>query len=209
MIGFTPTEPPAEFEEKCRTPGLAWLEQHPKPAVKVKGKTWRPRDFWSPFRGHLATAFCDLCSIAAMYEPAGTVDHFVSCDSDATKAYEWSNYRFVSQWLNSSKSAVDGLLDPFEAGNDWFEVSLPDLQLSLTSNVPARFLAAAQYTLDTLPIRDDERIIRQRRKWYELYQTGRLTLDGLRLMAPLIAQAVEKQIQAATPSALPDPTTTT
>lgn len=209
MIGFTPTDPPAEFEEKCRKPGLAWLEKHPKPMQKVKGKTWRPRDYWSQFRGDLATAFRNLCSIAAMHEPQGTVDHFVSCDSDPTRAYDWSNYRFVSAWLNSSKNDIDGLLDPFHVGADWFEISLPDLQLSLTSHVPAEYVAIAQYTLETLPIRDDERIIRQRRVWYQLYQSGALPLDGLRQLAPLIARAVEKQIQAAPKPAPSDPTDTT
>ncbi|MFM7165962.1 MAG: hypothetical protein ACKO3T_12010, partial [Planctomycetaceae bacterium] len=195
MIGFTPTEPPAEFDDKCRKPGLEWLAKHPKPAVRMKGQRWRPRDFWSPFRPQLATAFRNLCSIAAMHEPQGTVDHFVSCDSDPAQAYEWSNYRFVSAWLNSSKSDIDGLLDPFHVGADWFEISLPDLQLSLTNQIPPEFVAIAQYTLDTLPIRDDERIIRQRRIWYQLYQSGALPLEGLRQLAPLIARAVEKQMQ--------------
>lgn len=38
-----------------------------------------------------------------------------------------------------------------------------------------------------------ERVLRQRRGWYREYQEGKLTLDGLREVALLIARAVEKQ----------------
>ncbi|HEX3482356.1 MAG TPA: hypothetical protein VHT91_45380 [Kofleriaceae bacterium] len=39
----------------------------------------------------------------------------------------------------------------------------------------------------------DERVVRQRREWYRMYQVGELTLDGLAGKAPLIAAAVRKQ----------------
>ena len=38
----------------------------------------------------------------------------------------------------------------------------------------------------------DERVLRQRREWYCMYQDGDLSLDGLRKMAPLIAAAITK-----------------
>ena len=77
-------------------------------------------------------------------------------------------------------------------GEGWFEIELPSLQLKLTDAVPPEYRRRADYTLRNLPIRDDERLIRQRRAWYELYEQGKLTLDGLREKAPLIAAAVEK-----------------
>lgn len=110
MIAFQPTEPPPTFDERCRQPGLRWLEQHPDAA--------RPRDFWSQFRSDLADAFRDLCAYCAIYTPSGTVDHFVSCNEDRRLAYEWSNMRFAQHWINSSKQDCDGLLDPFEVQDD-------------------------------------------------------------------------------------------
>lgn len=192
MIHFDLQDEPDAFDERCRQRGHAWLIEHPKPATKKTGETWRPHDYWSEFRPDLSDAFGELCSIGAMYEPAGTVDHFVSCDADETQAYEWANYRFVSGWLNSSKNNRDGFLDPFDVQDGWFEVSLPDLQLKLTENIPPEFRATAQRTLENLPIRDDERIMRQRQKWYNMYQSEEITLQGLRNNAPLIARAVEK-----------------
>lgn len=137
-----------------------------------------------------------------MWISSGTVDHFVSCHENRQLAYEWSNYRYVEGWVNSAKSKRDSasLLDPFEVQDGWFEIDLPSLQLKLTDAVPPEYRERAEDTLRNLPIRDDERIIRQRRAWYELYEAGELTLDGLRKKAPLIAAAVERQSAAGTAS---------
>ena len=71
MIRFEPVEKPAGFVEKVEEPGAAWLGAHP---------SGRPKDLWSPFKPQLAEAFRDLCAYSAMFEPVGTVDHFLSCD---------------------------------------------------------------------------------------------------------------------------------
>lgn len=127
-----------------------------------------------------------------MYESVGTVDHFLSCRTNPELAYEWDNYRFASGWINSSKqNADDRILDPFQVQDGWFEILLPSLQLVLTDKVPARHRARAEYTLERLHLRDDERVLRQRREWYQMYQNG-LPLNELRKKAPLIARAVEK-----------------
>jgi hypothetical protein len=186
MIRFEPAPCPAEFEEHCRQPGHAWLAEHPAAA--------RPRDLWSRFKPQLADAFQQLCAYSCMYEPVGTVDHYLSWNTHPELAYDWNNYRFASAWINSSKrTADDTVLDPFLVGDDWFEIILPSLQLVLTDAVPEEHRARAAHTLERLHLRDDERVIRQRREWYRMYQDGELTLESLRKKAPLIARAVERQ----------------
>ncbi len=184
MIRFEPVPEPEDFKSKAETPGNAWLANNP---------TGRPRDFWSPFKGTLGTGFRNLCAYSAMYEPVGTVDHFVSCDEDRTKAYEWSNYRYASGWVNSSKQNLKSadIFDPFQVEDGWFEIILPSLQLVVSDAVPPDLRAKAGFVLQRLRLRDDERVIRQRREWYRMYQDREVTLDGLRKKAPLIARAVE------------------
>jgi hypothetical protein len=190
MIRFERIPGPAEFEERCRLPGLAWLAAHPGAE--------RPHDFWSSFKPQRADAFGQLCAYSCMFEPVGTVDHFLSWKMHPERAYDWDNYRFASAWVNSSKrTADDEILDPFQVGDDWFEIILPSLQLVLTDAVPEAHRARAAYTLDRLHLRDDERVIRQRREWYRMYQESELSLEGLRKKAPLIARAVEKQRRGA------------
>jgi hypothetical protein len=47
-----------------------------------------------------------------------------------------------------------------------------------------------------LPIAHDERVLKQRRHWYQKYREGKLSLEGLRDVAPLIAAAEEKRLAA-------------
>lgn len=186
MIHVARVPEPKDFDAQARQPGLKWLETHPHAN--------RPRDFWSPFKSHLARGFNDLCGYSAMYEPVGTVDHYVSWKSERALAFEWDNLRYASGWINSSKQTADGqVLDPYEVQDGWFEIILPSLQLRLTDKVPLNHRERAEATLIRLHLRDDERIMRQRRAWLACYQEGEITLDGLRRFAPLIARAIESQ----------------
>jgi hypothetical protein len=130
-----------------------------------------------------------------MHDPTGgTVDHYLSFKNHPHLAYEWTNYRFASATLNSSKkNADDAVLDPHEVGDGWFEIILPSLQMKVSATIPAAYRAKAEHTISRLKLRDGERIIRWRQSWYVLYLNGGLSLDALRQVAPLIAAAVQAQ----------------
>jgi hypothetical protein len=183
MMRFEPVDEPADFDQRARQPGRDWLARNPSAR--------RPLDYWSPFRPKLAQGFRHLCGYSVMYEPIGSIDHFLSFRRHPGQAYEWSNYRFASQSINSSKQDAE-VLDPYEVEDGWFEILLPSLQLVLTAAVPVELRKKAAYTLERLRLRNDEWVIRQRSEWYRMYRSGELSLEGLRKKAPLIAQAVEK-----------------
>lgn len=186
MIHFKQPPEPPDFDQRCRKPGNQWLASHPAAN--------RPKDYWTLFKKPLADGFADLCGYSVMYTPNGTVDHYLSCKNYPDLAYEWSNYRFCAEWMNKSKqNEDDAVLDPFEVQDGWFEILLPSLQMVVTDKVPAHLRQKAQHTLIRLHLRDDERVIRQRREWFRMYQDGELTLEGLSKKAPLIAAAVKKQ----------------
>jgi hypothetical protein len=180
---------PVRFDSEARQPGNAWLAANPDAK--------RPKDFWTPFKEVLCEGFRRLCGYAAMLDPTGgTVDHYLSCKNYPHRAYDWSNYRFASSTMNSIKrNADDAVLDPYEVGEGWFEIILPSLQMRVTARVPAEYRARAEATLSRLQLRDDERILQWRRSWYEMYEAGELTLDGLDRVAPLIAAAVRASAQ--------------
>jgi hypothetical protein len=187
VIRFEPSPVPAGFDKEVEEPGAKWLADN---------ATGRPPAYWANFRHALADAFGSLCAYGAMFEPAGTVDHFISIGEDRSKAYDWANYRLCAGWLNSSKQSLKSteIIDPFAVINEWFEVLLPSLQLVLTDHVPENERERAQFVLERLHLGHDERIVRQRREWYRMYEDGELTLAGLEKKAPLIAAAVKKRV---------------
>lgn len=187
MIPVAKVKKPKDFDQKVKAPGDEWLKANPSAT--------RPEALWIPYTSTLADGFARLCGYAAMHDPTGgTVDHYLSFKKHRKLAYDWDNYRFASGTLNSSKrNADDAVLDPFEVGEGWFEIVLPSLQMLVTDAVPAAYRDKAEFTLKRLKLRDGERIIRWRQSWYALYLEGKLSLAGLREMAPLLAQAVEKQ----------------
>jgi hypothetical protein len=187
VIPVDPVPEPSGFDARARKPGKAWLTENPGAA--------RPRDYWSPFREALAEGFKHRCGYSAMREPSGTVDHFRSYKADPALTYEWTNYRYASQWINSSKKAGDAL-DPYEVGEGWFEVLLPSLELVVTEKIPPALRERAERMLQRLPIGRDRRIIKQRQAWYAMYKQKKLSLEGLHEVAPLLAAAEEKRLAA-------------
>jgi hypothetical protein len=189
---FPPPEPP-NFDQQTRQPGQRWLHKNLDSNGQLP-KTKRPPAKWTRFKSHLAASFRNCCGYSAMYEPVGTVDHYLCCENHPKLAYEWSNYRYASGWINSSKGLLDNqVLDPFEVQDEWFEILLPSLQLVLTDAVPAAERERAEFTLIRLHLRDDERVIRQRRQWYQMYLEEKISLAALTDVAPLIARAIRKQ----------------
>lgn len=184
MIRFERRPKPAGFED-VEQRGAAWLAIH---------EDGRPPAHWLEFRSELADAFGSLCAYGAMFDPVGTVDHFVSVDEDRSSSYDWTNYRFAAGWINSSKRSLRSsqVIDPFTVENAWFELALPSLQLVATRHLPAEERERADFMLERLHLGHDERILRQRREWYRMYQDGELTLEGLAKKAPLIAAAIER-----------------
>lgn len=196
MIPVIPPPEPAEFDERCRKRGNGWLarnvDAHP-----------HQQALWRAFLPELREGFGGRCGFSAMFVPRGTVDHWISVDSDRSLAYEWSNYRFVDGAVNSAKkpSWEGKLLDPFEVQDDWFEILLPSLQLVICADLDPATRERAEFTLEKLHLRDGEDVIRQRREWLHMYELGELKLPGLFKVAPLVARAVARRDGLALPAA--------
>ena len=182
-----PIPEPADFDAECRQKGNRWLASHPGAATSSYP------GYWAKYENELATAFHQRCGWWAMWIAEGAVEHFLSRKNRPDLAYEWSNYRYIAGSVNSSKGNHDNkVLDPFEVQNGWFEVLLPSMQLVVTPMLPAHLLARAEFTLNQLKLRHGSKVVRCRQRWYQQYKDGKLSMDGLRANAPLVADAVIK-----------------
>lgn len=188
MIPVAAPDEPEGFDAGCRIPGNAWLRKNPAADP-------HKNPLWTKFTQELRAAFENRCGFLAMKIHRGTVDHWLSVRSRRDLTYEWSNYRFVDCAINNAKkpSWEGKLLDPFEVEEDWFEVQLPSLQLVIANIPDASARARAEFTLEKLRLRDGEDVVRLRQEWMNMYESGELSLDGLRRVAPLLARAVEKR----------------
>ena len=191
MIRFTLSAEPPEFAERCRKRGRRWLRNNP-------GYDGRPCDYWSEFEPQLREAFRRLCGYCAMKIMKGNVDHFVPVSilkrrKEDRRAYDWDNFRYVEGVLNQKKGNCI-VLDPFEVHDDWFQLLLPSMQLVLTDKVPRRLRKRAELTLKRVGLGHSEVVVRYRQEWFEMYRERKLTLEGLREVAPQIARAVEEDL---------------
>lgn len=109
------------------------------------------------------------------------------------RAYDWDNLRYADGWINQKKLTAK-VLDPFDVEDGWFEINLPSMQLLPTNNIPLDNRELAAFTLKRLGLRDHEVIVRFRKEWFDMYRKGKLTIDGLKDVAPLIALAVERDL---------------
>jgi hypothetical protein len=182
-------EPPAEpdrFDEECRRPGNQWLAAHPKGDP--------PSKYWRFSILDLSRGFQNRCGYTAMWDLNGTVDHFLSRNNHRHLSYEWSNFRYVSGWINSSKQAIDDqLLDPFRVRDDWFEVLSPSLVMRLTNCVPARVRRVAEFTLRRLELDDGDRIYAQRGIYYDEFLRNSHPVTWLEPFAPMLATAARRE----------------
>lgn len=191
MMKFVLADEPDGFDERVRRKGNDWLTANPS-ATSSKYPS-----YWSEFKPQLAEAFHCLCGYTIMRTKLenADVEHYISKDTDSSKAYEWSNYRYSCLNINRyyKKNHDDNILDPFEVENDWFELLLPDCQLVLTDKVPPDKLSRAEFTLEQLQLQRGEWLIRERQYLFFAYTDGEITLDYLEREAPLLARAIEKR----------------
>src|SRR5262245_38312517 len=127
MIPVPKPVEPDEFDGDVRQPGRKWI---------ADGANGRPPSYWRKALPDLKSAFTNRCGYSAMLDRCGTVDQFVAQSHDPSLLYEWGNLRYASGWINSSKQDAEGVLDPHEVGEGWFEITLPSLQLVATDRVP-------------------------------------------------------------------------
>jgi hypothetical protein len=195
-----PIPEPDDFDQTCRKKGKEWLSKNPEsPSHKFPG-------YWREFQDSLADGFTYRCGWSAMHIGTdGAVDHFHSRSGPRGRelAYEWSNYRYISTTINSSKQALDAeVLDPFEVQSGWFEVRLPSFQLIRTDQVPKALREKADYTIKRLKLVNGSKFIKNRKYWYQEYRRQGLPLDRLREYAPLVAEAIDRWVATGRP--LPD-----
>lgn len=180
-----PIPEPQTFNATCRQPGNDWLALNPNASTK------KFPNLWAQFEDDLARAFQFRCGWLAFEITEGDVDHYRSKKNHRNLTYEWTNYRYISGTVNSSKrNRDDQVLDPFEVQQGWFVVGLPDMQLRRTDAVPQPLRAKADFTITKLKL-NSRKHRRTRLRHYQRHKDGIMPIELLRVMNPLLGEAIQ------------------
>ena len=190
MIPVAAAPEPASFDIKVRQPGLRFL------ARQSGAPDWRRGSYWRLALPDLREAYLEICCYSAEWIPSTTgtssVDHFEPLSARRDLAYEWSNFRHAAARLNARKRNVQGILDPFTIGANWFALDFPSLLIRPGAALPDSRRGEFGVTVAVLLL-NGETSISSRMRWVRGYCDGLFTFAYLKESAPFIASEIERQ----------------
>lgn len=217
MMRFASKPEPNNFPLEVRAPGQRALKElrgdksapkragRPRKAVaKIKGSDLT--DYWTRCLGDLRTAFDEVCAYACVWIDVattfGSVDHFVPKDTNPDLAYEWSNFRYASQAMNTRKRDDLGICDPFLVRDGDFELDLVTFGVTPAPGASP----AVQHTINTLEL-DSEPLRQRRAAAWELFAANPNAAGWAMLIAdcPFVAREYVRQRGLPPEASLPAP----
>jgi len=202
-------EPP-DFDTLVRQPGLrAIAELAGEQSGKRRGRPRKPAatsrngippekfpPYWTKVLDELMTAYHEVCAYSCFrihrVTGSASVDHFAAKSRAWDRVYEWSNYRLCCGRMNARKREFSDVLDPFEVGDDWFQLELVGFQVLPNPNLSPLQRAAIEETIGRLNLNDhDCRHGRQERA--EQYWRQEVSLRILTREAPFVARELMRQ----------------
>ena len=189
MIRVTPKPEYPTFDATVRSPGSAFLATCPAPTTEQ----FRKKSFWSKAARELHSAYSGVCAYTAMYLPEqGSVDHFLPKGLYPHLAYEWGNFRLASGRVNSSKSNLTDILDPFQVQDHWFHMDIPAclLRPNPTLEKPLRNQIAG--TINSLRLNQDDNYVQERCNILMDYACGDVSTGFLERRYPFLAKEVKR-----------------
>jgi hypothetical protein len=196
MIPVKPVKHPPNrdlFKSKVADPGHAWLASLASPP---NSKAFKGRNYWKHCLPDLYEVYGRICAYSCLWIPpdleAASVDHYLAKTKAPKLAYTWSNYRLATRPMNRNKSDKLGVLDPFKVKAGWFALNFGTLEVIVGPTAPD---SAQQGVLDSIDILklNGAKYRRGREQWFQLWCTGRLSIEGLKQVAPFIAAEIVRQ----------------
>lgn len=183
-------------------PGFPKIEARTDAVEKVTPTMLRDHPYWRRAMSALHKAYEGYCAYHARYlemVDVPTTDHFIalktSVESDGVDlmmAYTWSNYRLAGNLVNSVKSAVTDVLDPFEIEDGWFALNLGNFETVVGPKAPEERVDAVRTTIDRLHL-DRGPIVECRRRAASFYWRNLITLEYLTVEHPFLAGELVRQ----------------
>ena len=151
---------PADFDQKVRQPGRAWLEGKGIALNSAHPKASDLPNYWTHSNQQLWKAYSGVCAYLAIFfewvTGAASTDHFVAKSKNAADAYEWSNYRLSCLGPNRNKGKFDDVLDPIGLQPDTFVLNLITGEIGPNPALNKDMKASARKTITRLKLNSVE-----------------------------------------------------
>lgn len=194
MIPVSPQPEPPNFGATVREPGkTAWNRIKSAEDTAIANGT-KPRKrklppHWRKCLDDMDKAYGKLCAYLAVAICPGTgaptVDHMKPKDKYPEEAYEWVNYRLVSNRMNGRKG-VATICDPFDVKDGWFVLDMSLLQVKAGANLDDETRVLVEHAIKTLKL-NDAHCRSAREFFYHLYLRGMAEADFI-AFSPFVAR---------------------
>ena len=199
LIPVASAAEPADFNNKVRQPGTAFLHRNPNPS----SHDWRGNEYWRKAIGDLLVAYRKICCYSGSWTKANvggmstpedsSVDHFIPKSLAPAEAYEWANFRLARTRLNSRKGNHNDVLDPFILPERWFTLDFRSFLVFPNRALSSGEQKRVQKTIDRLRLNTDNDYVEERVGVLQEYCLGRATLAKLDDFWPFIASEMRAQ----------------
>jgi len=180
---------PLTFETEVRRPGSQFLKKHPKPS----NNDFKQAPYWRECLGDMHKAYGGICAYSARWLSHGTVDHFHPKSVRPDLAYEWTNYRYASERMNSYKGDSTAVADPCSILPGWFALDFSTFFAVPGDNLPQKVTVLVSETIRVLRLNKDNTLVEERFLAVEDYARGDVTLEYLDRRYPFIAHELRRQ----------------
>jgi hypothetical protein len=179
---------PNDFDVKVRLNGQSFLATTPRP----RGKQWKNKEFWREAISDMTAAYQSICAYSSLWikPDQPTIDHYISRDENPALAYEWENFRLARWRINTRKRNHKDVLDPFNVGENWFELDFTTFGIKPNSEIEdVNIKKAVQDTIDRLEL-DNIDYREARESWFNAFRNN---IAELEKKAPFIAYEMKRQ----------------
>ena len=200
LIPVDPVAEPADFDQKVRQPGIAFLGKTPQP----NSGTWGDHDYWRRAICDLLFAYRSICSYSGSWTKKfdinsgstildSSVDHFIPKSTSHAQAYEWSNFRLSRARMNNYKDNFNDVLDPFLLPDRWFTLNFRTFLITPNDALCDSNKIRVRTTIDRLKLNKDDDYVNEREGVIREYCLGTYTLAMLEKFWPFIANEMKVQ----------------
>lgn len=179
-----------EFDAEVRQRGLAFLTSNPQP----NNKEFSKHAYWKSAAPQLRAAYSGRCAYTSMkIVDVASVDHFLPKQQYPNLAYEWSNYRYSRQKLNTRKGSSSEVADPFTIPAGFLWLKFPSCLVIPGDHLSPDDRRAAKMTTNVLQLNNDDALVEERFDFMLALAKDDITLQFLDDWFPFLSIEVRRQ----------------